>query len=107
MALVKVHSNEEFKKEVLEADVPVIVDFYADWCGPCRMIAPVFEKLSSDYEGKMKFVKLNVEEVGEAAVKYGVMSIPTLIIFKNGEPVSQQLGALPEPMLKGWIDQNL
>ena len=95
---------EEFEKEVIKSETPVFVDFYAEWCGPCKMIAPVVEKLSEEYNGDVKFIKVNVDEAQELAVKYNVMSIPTLLLFKDGNIAGQQMGALPEPMLKGWID---
>ena len=103
--MVKVISTvDDFEKEVVKSDIPVIVDFFADWCGPCRMLAPVFSKLSEEYEGEVKFVKINVDEAQELAVRFNVMSIPTILFFKNGEVAGQQMGALPEPMLKNWID---
>ena len=101
-----VKSNDDFKNEVENSKIPVVVDFYADWRGPCKMLGPIFEKISADYEGKVKFVKVNVDEVGEVAAKFNVMSIPTMIFFKEGKSVAQQMGALPEPMLKGWIDSQ-
>jgi len=107
MAIVKVHNAEEFKKEVRESEIPVIVDFYADWCGPCKMLGPLFEKVSGDYTDKVKFVKINVDEVGDIAAEFNVMSIPTLIIVKGGEVVDQKMGALPEPMLKGWVESQI
>ncbi len=103
MVLV-IKTVEEFEKEVVNSDIPVIVDFYADWCGPCKMLAPIFTELSEEYTGEVKFVKINVEEVQEVAMRLDVMSIPTILFFKGGDVVGQQMGALPKPMLKGWID---
>ncbi|UFX82651.1 thioredoxin [Candidatus Absconditicoccus praedator] len=78
-------NDQQFEQEVLNSDIPVIVDFWAPWCGPCNQFAPTFENLSVDYEGKVKFVKVNVDESQQYAANYGVMSIPTLLIFKNGQ----------------------
>lgn len=99
-----IKSVDEFKREVEESSVPVIVDFFAEWCGPCKMLAPVFSKLSDEYNGGVKFVKINVDEAQELAVKFNVMSIPTILFFKDGKVAGQQMGALPEAMLKNWID---
>lgn len=85
-------TDENFETEVLKSDLPVIVDFFAEWCGPCKMMGPIFEEVGAKYEGKVKFVKLNVDEARESAMKYGVMSIPTLISFKNGEAVETLVG---------------
>ena len=89
-------NDENFKQEVLEADVPVLVDFWADWCGPCKMIAPTIEEIAKEYSGKVKVCKLNVEEGPQTASSYSVMNIPTLIIFKNGEAVDKVIGAVPK-----------
>ncbi|HEX5845560.1 MAG TPA: thioredoxin [Rhodoplanes sp.] len=96
-------SDAEFDKEVLESDKPVVVDFWAEWCGPCRMIAPALEEISGSLAGKVKIVKLNVDENPATAAKYGVMSIPTLMLFKNGELASRQVGAAPKQKLEQWI----
>jgi thioredoxin 1 len=96
-------SDAEFDKEVLKSDKPVVVDFWAEWCGPCRMIAPALEEISSTLAGKVKIVKLNVDENPATAAKYGVMSIPTLMLFKNGELASRQVGAAPKQKLEQWI----
>ncbi|MGZ8310420.1 MAG: thioredoxin [Rhodoplanes sp.] len=96
-------SDAEFDKEVLKSDTPVVVDFWAEWCGPCRMIAPALEEISGSLAGKVKIVKLNVDENPATAAKYGVMSIPTLMLFKNGELASRQVGAAPKQKLEQWI----
>ena len=102
MAVGKV-SDTTFDSEVLKATGPVVVDFWAEWCGPCRMIAPALEEISGSLDGKVKIVKLNVDENPATAQKYGIMSIPTLMIFKNGEMASRQIGAAPKQKLEQWI----
>ena len=102
MAVSKV-SDATFDSEVLKATEPVVVDFWAEWCGPCRMIAPALEEIAGTLNGKVKIVKLNVDENPQTASKYGVMSIPTLMIFKGGELASRQVGAAPKQKLEQWI----
>jgi thioredoxin 1 len=106
MAVGKV-SDADFDSEVLKASGPVVVDFWAEWCGPCRMIGPVLEELSGSLDGKVKIVKLNVDESPATAQKYGIMSIPTLMIFKNGEMASRQVGAAPKQKLEQWITASV
>jgi len=96
-------TEQNFAEEVLAGDLPVFVDFWAVWCGPCRMIAPVFEELSQEYAGKIKFVKVNVDEVTEPVGTYGIMSIPTLLIFENGEVVNKMMGFRPKKDLLAEI----
>jgi len=100
-------TNEKFSETVLKAKLPVLVDFWASWCGPCRMVAPLVDELANEYEGKVSFVKVNVDENPETARQYGVMSIPTLIIFKGGQPVSNIVGFRPKPELKKNLDAAL
>ena len=100
-------NDAKFNEAVLKAQLPVLVDFWAPWCGPCRMVAPVVEELAAEYEGKVTFVKVNVDDNPETARQYGVMSIPTLIIFKNGQPVSNIVGFRPKPELKKSLDEAL
>ena len=96
-------TDATFDQDVLKATGPVVVDFWAEWCGPCRMIAPALEEISKSLDGKVKIVKLNVDESPKTASKYGVMSIPTLMIFKGGEMASRQVGAAPKAKLQQWI----
>ena len=102
MAVGKV-SDADFEAEVLKATGTVVVDFWAEWCGPCRMIAPALDEISGAMGDKVKIVKLNVDENPDTAAKYGIMSIPTLLMFKNGEISSRQVGAAPKQKLHQWI----
>ncbi len=87
-------TDENFNQEALSSDIPVLVDFYADWCGPCKMLAPIVEALATDYEGKVKIGKLNVDNAPNTAQNYGIMSIPTLLYIKNGEVVNKSVGVV-------------
>ena len=92
-------SEADFQTEVLESDIPVLVDFYADWCGPCKMMSPVLEQISNEMEGQIKIGKVNVDENPELASTYKVMSIPNFVVFKNGSVVDQVIGAIPKDQL--------
>jgi thioredoxin 1 len=99
-------NDTDFEAEVLKATEPVVVDFWAEWCGPCRMIAPALEEIAGTLGAKVKIVKLNVDESPKTAQKYGIMSIPTLMLFKNGELASRQVGAAPKQKLEQWITSS-
>jgi len=100
-------NDSNFEEEVLKSDLPVLVDFFADWCGPCRMISPLIEELAQEYEGKMKICKANVDNAQALATQYGVSSIPTVVFFKNGEQVDQFKGALPKENIEEYIKKYL
>jgi thioredoxin 1 len=96
-------TDSSFEAEVLKSEGPVVVDFWAEWCGPCKMIAPALEEISEEMNGEVKLTKLNIDENQDMAMKYGVRSIPMLILFKDGEPMATQVGAAPKGKLSDWI----
>ena len=100
-------TDDSFEQEVLKSETPVVVDFWAPWCGPCRMVAPVVERLSAEYAGRVKFCKLNVDENRLASQRYQVMSIPTVILFKKGLIADMSVGAVPEPELRKKVESLL
>ena len=99
--------ESNFEAEVLKSDLPVFVDFYADWCGPCKMMSPVIDKLAEEFDGKIKVGKVNVDENGDLAVRYGIMSIPNMVFFKNGEVADRVVGAIPKPAMKEKFEKNI
>ncbi|MFB5597653.1 MAG: thioredoxin [Nitrosopumilaceae archaeon] len=107
MGISKVSDTKTWETDVMQSPIPVFVDFWAEWCGPCRMVSPVVEELASEYEGKVNFVKVNVDEANELASKYNVFSIPTLAIINKGQVVSQQVGAASKESYKNMIDKAL
>lgn len=103
-----IHADEgTFEKAVLQSDVPVLVDFWAAWCGPCKAIAPVLDELSTEYEGKARIVKIDVDANPNLAAQYGIRSIPSLFVFKNGEKVDNVVGALPKPQLSALLNKHV
>ncbi len=104
---VKDVNEKEFEEEVLKSNVPVLVDVWATWCGPCRMYSPIVEEVSNDYDGKIKFVKVDADENENIAAKYGIMSIPTTLLIEKGKVKAQSVGAVPKEVLKKWIEKNL
>jgi len=100
-------TDSNFEAEVLQADKPVLVDFWAPWCGPCRMVGPVLDEIASEKQDAIKIVKINTDEYTQVAGKYGVMSLPTLLIFKDGQPVDKLIGAFPKRTIVDRLDQQL
>ena len=100
-------TDGNFEQEVTKANLPVLVDFWAEWCGPCKAIAPILDQLAVELQGKMKIVKVNVDESPDLAGKFNVMSIPTLLVFKNGRPVDQIVGAMPKDRLMAKLTPHL
>ena len=106
MATVAV-TDDTFDAEVRNSEIPVVVDFWAEWCGPCKMIGPALEELSGEYEGKVKIAKVNVDENPNSPAQLGVRGIPALFLFKDGQVISNKTGAAPKAALKGWIDESI
>ncbi|WP_448585273.1 thioredoxin TrxA [Thermaurantiacus sp.] len=106
MATITV-TDASFEGDVLKSETPVVVDFWAEWCGPCRMIAPALEELAEELKGKVRIAKINIDEEPETAMRFGIRSIPTMMIFKGGEVVATKLGAEPKAALKRWVEASL
>ena len=100
-------TDATFEEEVVKSDTPVVVDFWAEWCGPCKMIAPLVEELAEEYDGKVKFTKLDVDSNPQTPMQFGIRGIPTLLIFNDGKPVGQVVGAVPKSMLKKRVDEAI
>lgn len=100
-------SDDTFEQDVLKSDLPVLVDYWAEWCGPCKMIAPVLEEVADDYDGKLKIAKLNIDDNPDTPPAYGIRGIPTLMLFKNGEVEATKVGAVSKSQLTAFIDSNL
>ena len=103
----KATTDASFEADVLQADKPVLVDFWAEWCGPCRMIAPALEELAGEMADQVQIVKIDIDENPDAPTKYGVRGIPTMILFKNGAEAAKQVGALPKGAIKQWLQSQL
>jgi thioredoxin 1 len=103
----KIVTDQSFQADVLDSRTPVVVDFWAEWCGPCRMIAPSLEELASEYDGKVTVAKMNIDENPQTPTRYGVRGIPTLMIFRNGQVTATKIGALPKTKIKEWIDASI
>ncbi|MCL4379026.1 MAG: thioredoxin [Candidatus Marsarchaeota archaeon] len=100
-------TDSTFEEEVVKSKLPVVIDIWAEWCGPCRLFSPIFDELSSDYDGKVKFVKIDADSNEAITKKYNIMSIPTTLLIEKGELKAMNVGAIPKEALKKWIDKNI
>lgn len=105
--MTKQIKDNEFESEVLNSKLPVIIDFWAEWCGPCRMLAPILDQLSEEMDGKVKIVKMNIDENPETPSKFGVRGIPTMLLFKEGKQIATKVGVQPKNVLQEWINSSL
>ena len=105
--LIKHTTDASFDSDVLKADKPVLVDYWAEWCGPCKMIAPILDEVSKDYDGRLKIAKMNVDENRDVPAKFGIRGIPTLMLFKNGNVEAQKVGSLSKSQLTAFLDSNI
>ena len=105
--LIQHTSDAAFESDVLQADKPVLVDYWAEWCGPCKMIAPILDEVSKDYDGRLKIAKMNVDENRDVPAKFGIRGIPTLMLFKGGQLAATKVGALSKAQLTAFIDSHL
>ena len=105
--LTKAVSDESFQQDVLEATGPVLVDFWAEWCGPCRMVAPILDEIAKEYEGKLTVAKVNIDENPMTPTQFSVRGIPTMILFKDGKPVDTKVGAAPRSEMKAWVEARI
>jgi thioredoxin 1 len=104
---IKHITDDSFESDVLKSDKPVLVDFWAEWCGPCKMIAPILEEVATEYDGKLQIAKIDVDANQAVPAKFGIRGIPTLILFKNGAPAAQKVGAMAKGQLTSFIDSNI
>lgn len=107
MSNVKQVSDGTFEAEVMKADTPVLIDFFAEWCGPCKMMAPVLDEVARDYQGKLKVVKVDVDESGDIAARFGVTAMPTFVLLKNGQEAYRRIGAAPKPVFLSELQQAI
>ena len=105
--LTKAVSDDTFQQDVLEATGPVLVDFWAEWCGPCRMVAPILDEIAKEYEGRLTIAKVNIDENPMTPTQFAVRGIPTMILFKDGKPVDTKVGAAPRSEMKAWVERNV
>ena len=105
--LIKHISDASFESDVLQSDKPVLVDYWAEWCGPCKMIAPILDEVSKDYDGRLKIAKMNVDENRDVPAKFGIRGIPTLMLFKDGQLAATKVGAMSKAQLTAFLDQQL